>query len=633
MKNLTLCVLAIVLFLQSSVSFASVTDHPFTDFEDALHFETAANGLYDLGILNGYEDGSFGFNNEINRAEFLKIVLEAAQYDGILDGEISGNDCYKDVQDQWFASYICKATDMNLVDGYDDGYFRPEQTINLAEASKIIINTFGIETDDQLNANWYHKFLVALSLKRAIPVTLFSPYDLLDRSEMAEMIFIIITYYTPESFIAYEVEGDVELFIQEIPIGFVNSIPPLPLEILETLDSKTFETVYPEYDDFAVYLDKNGVYSFKDGDFQKLEIADPETFELKFDETNCEPLLFFADKNNLYNEDLLIIEGADPETIDTYDGGGCSSFLKDENNIYYYRNDKSPHLFILEGADPDTFGMYDDLYDDQPTHDEHSIFTYDETQDKLIKIPNFDLTEAEWIDYPYIHIFKYKNKIYAYNRETYNLEKFEGIDAATFVERESREPGSLYEDKDNVYFLRTPDFVPTVAEGVDRDTFDMIDYDTRNFAIFKDKDHIYYSNDETEGLVLFEEVDYDTFELEGGSHHGFFVKDKDYVYSMLSGKTFVILPEFDSATFEFTQNNGFAYAMDKNAFYYIDNGEFIELEGADPGALTILSKSSGNYYYYLYDQNDIWFYEAGDDKIEKLEGEDPATFDFEQKIK
>jgi mannan endo-1,4-beta-mannosidase len=68
-------------------------------YRDSIEF------LYDHGVVKGYDNGTFGPNLAINRAEIMKIILESS-----VDGNIgSGENCFSDVHDEWFARYICYA--------------------------------------------------------------------------------------------------------------------------------------------------------------------------------------------------------------------------------------------------------------------------------------------------------------------------------------------------------------------------------------------------------------------------------------------------------------------------------------------------------------------------------------------
>ncbi len=88
------------------------------------------------GIINGYDDGTFGPENLVNRAEAMKMVV------GALDIKHDGNytSAFPDVYDtEWYFPYVMGGFEAEIIDGYDDGYFRPEDEVNLAELLKIIV--------------------------------------------------------------------------------------------------------------------------------------------------------------------------------------------------------------------------------------------------------------------------------------------------------------------------------------------------------------------------------------------------------------------------------------------------------------------------------------------------------------
>ncbi|MFH1284693.1 MAG: beta-propeller domain-containing protein [Candidatus Peregrinibacteria bacterium] len=183
----------------------------FMDVPEYNLFDTAVSYLEDSGIVVGYSDGTYGVDKNINRAEFLKIVMEAGDYD------TGGSDCYPDVKNDWYAPYVCKATELKLVEGYPDGYFRPEQEINFAEASKIITNTLydllGEQARQMLEIagptgaageTWYGPFVYALELGSAIPGDVDSFDKKVTRGEMAEIAWRVMTETTYKISNTYE---------------------------------------------------------------------------------------------------------------------------------------------------------------------------------------------------------------------------------------------------------------------------------------------------------------------------------------------------------------------------------------------------------------------------------------------
>ncbi|OGJ42860.1 hypothetical protein A3B60_04025 [Candidatus Peregrinibacteria bacterium RIFCSPLOWO2_01_FULL_39_12] len=184
MKMRFLSVLLTVAVILSSFSItATAGGKIFGDVEYGDANYAAISYLQDAKVVQGYADGTFKPGNSINRAEFLKIVMEAS------GKEFGGENCYKDVKDEWFAKYVCGATELGLVSGYGDKTFKPGQDINFAEASKIIANTLGLEISEDSEENWYQKYVTTLEDKKAIPKEVYSFDYKVKRGDMAEMIW------------------------------------------------------------------------------------------------------------------------------------------------------------------------------------------------------------------------------------------------------------------------------------------------------------------------------------------------------------------------------------------------------------------------------------------------------------
>jgi len=134
----------------------------FAAFSDSSSYEWNASISYleQKGIVQGYEDGTFKPLNKINRAEFTKIIIA-----GLFKDEVAKftpqDSCFTDiVWDVWYASYICIAKEKGIVSGNPDGTFRPANNINQAEALKILLIAFQKEVKE-VNGEWYQKYLDA----------------------------------------------------------------------------------------------------------------------------------------------------------------------------------------------------------------------------------------------------------------------------------------------------------------------------------------------------------------------------------------------------------------------------------------------------------------------------------------
>lgn len=114
----------------------------------------AINLLTRENIVRGYGSRQFGPTRTINRAEFLKIAMLAAQRDYYE----SGRTCFPDVSFiDWYSRYVCAARDQGVVQGYTDGKFHPEYTVTYGEALKILVVLFGYESHS-MSGHWAEEY-------------------------------------------------------------------------------------------------------------------------------------------------------------------------------------------------------------------------------------------------------------------------------------------------------------------------------------------------------------------------------------------------------------------------------------------------------------------------------------------
>lgn len=158
-----------------------------TNFNDIelSNYKNAIIYLKQNGIVSGYDDGSFKPLNPINRAEFTKIVV------GTIEPNPSGSSCFSDVKDEWFAPYVCYAKANNVIGGYNDGSFKPNQNINLAEALKIVLLALKIDLSSNAGSNWYDVYLNTATSKNLLNLVDKTIDHYLTRGEMAQLIYNI----------------------------------------------------------------------------------------------------------------------------------------------------------------------------------------------------------------------------------------------------------------------------------------------------------------------------------------------------------------------------------------------------------------------------------------------------------
>ena len=107
----------------------------YTDVPADAWYNSAVSTLSNAGILDGYEDGTFRPDGNITRAEFATITAR------FLEASYDGGNRFPDIDGHWAAEYINEDANAGIVDGYEDGTFRPQQNITRAEAVTMVNRT------------------------------------------------------------------------------------------------------------------------------------------------------------------------------------------------------------------------------------------------------------------------------------------------------------------------------------------------------------------------------------------------------------------------------------------------------------------------------------------------------------
>lgn len=179
---------AISALLLGQTALVGASDSPYEHpFTDLedSEWETAVSFIYSEGIVQGYSDGTYGPERTINRAELLKIILES-RYDDI--PEVNSDCGFSDVDaNAWYPKYICFAKDEGIVEGYADGTFQPGKEVNFVEALKITELAYGWAVESDPN-EWYRNYVEEAGEANVIPVSISAFDEELTRGAMADMI-------------------------------------------------------------------------------------------------------------------------------------------------------------------------------------------------------------------------------------------------------------------------------------------------------------------------------------------------------------------------------------------------------------------------------------------------------------
>lgn len=184
---------------------AAAANQPFPDIADPVVAE-AAEFLRLLGILNGFEDGTYQPDAPLTRAQFCRLAVDL-RGEGAQAGAYERYTYFTDVKgDHWARGYINYASRIvigegeRLVMGVGDGSFQPERAITQAEAVTMTLRLLGYAQKDVGSAgeHWYDGYMTtakALGLLEDIAV---NGDKNLDRGSAA-LLFRNLLYAAPKA--------------------------------------------------------------------------------------------------------------------------------------------------------------------------------------------------------------------------------------------------------------------------------------------------------------------------------------------------------------------------------------------------------------------------------------------------
>ena len=115
----------------------------FSDINGTEYYAEAAESLSAQGILQGYNDGSFGPEKSITRAEMAAVICRMIGKESEAKKSV-GRTAYTDVeQNHWASGYINVASKNDIING-DSGMFRPADNVKFEEAIKMVVCAAGL---------------------------------------------------------------------------------------------------------------------------------------------------------------------------------------------------------------------------------------------------------------------------------------------------------------------------------------------------------------------------------------------------------------------------------------------------------------------------------------------------------
>ncbi len=169
--------------------------NPFPDTDMGQLSGKAAAELYRRAVIGGFPDGQFKGDQPVNRAEAAKFLL-LARYGTVADVSNSGR-FPDVLDGQWYTKFVVTAANDGIISGYPDGLFRPADQVNTAEFLKMLALTFGLQKGlpyaytDVSTSDWFSDFAGIAQKYNLFPdrTTTLSPEAELSRQDVAIAIY------------------------------------------------------------------------------------------------------------------------------------------------------------------------------------------------------------------------------------------------------------------------------------------------------------------------------------------------------------------------------------------------------------------------------------------------------------
>ena len=153
MKNLKKVLALVLAFACAFTMFAGAA---FTDSADIKVDADVVDTLVSLGVVNGYDDGSFKPNGTVTRAEMAKMIYVLRTGNSDASAYNDDKTSFTDIGSHWARGYIKYCQSLGIIAGKSNTKFCPNDKVTAQEAAKMLLVTLGYNAEKAglVGANW-----------------------------------------------------------------------------------------------------------------------------------------------------------------------------------------------------------------------------------------------------------------------------------------------------------------------------------------------------------------------------------------------------------------------------------------------------------------------------------------------
>lgn len=185
LKKVISSVAALTMVASSVAAFAV----DFPDVESTASYAQAVQELSALDVISGYDDGTFGPDKLVTRAEITKMIVDALAERSSAEASTESTKFADVSADHWAKGYINQGVANGFIAGMSDTEFDPDANVTYVQAQKMLVSAIGYETYAQAQGGWptgYKTYAASLDITKGISGIKDSTE--LTRAQVAQMI-------------------------------------------------------------------------------------------------------------------------------------------------------------------------------------------------------------------------------------------------------------------------------------------------------------------------------------------------------------------------------------------------------------------------------------------------------------
>lgn len=480
MKKIISLFLSLLLVLTCVCSTYAASTATFTQVEV----------LTDLGIVKGYEDGTFKPDAVITRAEVVAIINRVQ---GLSDAAkaASGVSIYSDVKaTDWFAGDVNLATQMGVISGDGDGTFRPNDQVKYEEAVKMIVAALGYNKEYVLKqGGWPTGYLVIATqndITKGLSVTAGEPAL---RGTVAKLVYqaltapmMVLSTYDDDGKATYKADPNSTLLGNKLNVakitGYISANNVSSLNGVETDEADKVKIEALEIIGKKDIVEKNAEYITKENfalgtiyDFYVKEIDD-KLYIISAEEGKNETTTIEVDN------DKFSIKNENNKIVIVDDNKKDVEYLLESDYTVLINGavDKLPEAYnttdVIKLVDTDRNGKYDYVFITS-----YEIGVVDSVYGNNKKIGFKNISSLDLTDYIEEEDYSYSITINGTKR-IYDISDLKEYDVLTIVKSNKSiditvsrntiegEVDSVDRDE-NIYFINGDEYKVSTAQGID----------------------------------------------------------------------------------------------------------------------------------------------------------------------